>query len=148
VILKEIPRVRQHAGETRRRWFCCDSTDLYVWENEEGGLRSFELCYDKPNNEHSLRYLPDVGFNHARIDDGETSPLKNEAPIMVSDGAFDLAEIALKFEAVAGGIDPPVYRFVLEKLHGIVSNTDVSPARGPKSPPDTCPTPRRTQALA
>jgi hypothetical protein len=116
--LREFPRVRQHDGEPQRRWFFCASTDLYVWEDEEGGLLSFELCYDKPHDEHALRYRSGAGFDHTRIDDGETSPLKNYTPIIMPDGQFDLTEIALKFEAVAGGIDPQVYRFVLGKLHG------------------------------
>jgi hypothetical protein len=115
--LREIPGVRQHAGEPRRRWFSCASTDLYVWEDEQGCFVSFELCYDKPHDEHALRCHLAIGFDHSRIDDGEKSPGKNHTPIIVPDGRFDLMEIALKFEAAAAGIDSQVYRFVLGKLY-------------------------------
>jgi hypothetical protein len=116
--LREIPRVRQHDGESRRRWFTCDSTDLYVWEDKTGVLLSFELCYDKPHAEQVLRYRSGAGFDHSRIDDGESSPLKNQTPIIMPSGQVDLMQIALKFEPVAVGIDSQVYRFVLGKLHG------------------------------
>ena len=85
---------------------------------QRSGLLSFEICYDKPHDEHALRYRSGAGFDHTRIDDGETSPLKNHTPISMPSGQFDLIQIALKFEAIASGIDPQVYRLVLGKLHG------------------------------
>jgi hypothetical protein len=115
--LREIRAVRQHAEEPRRRWFACDSTDLFVWQDADGRPLAFELCYDKPHDEHALRFRREAGFVHTRIDDGEASPLKNATPITVPDGQFDLTEIALKFELVAARIDPAVYRFVLGALH-------------------------------
>ena len=116
--LREVHDIRQHKGERRRRWFSCAAADLYVWQDDNGDLSSFELCYDKPRDEHALRWSEDAGFSHTRIDDGESSPLKNYTPIVVPDGRFDPTEIALTFEAIASAIDSRVYRFVLGKLHG------------------------------
>ncbi len=115
--LREIPGIRQHEGEPHRRWFSCASADLYVWQDDEGRLTSFELCYDKPGDEHALRWRADVGFEHTRIDDGEHSPFKNHTPIIVSGGRFDMADLALMFEVIGGEIDPSLYRLVLAKLH-------------------------------
>ena len=112
----EVPRTTQHEGEPPRRWFTCRSADLYVW-GEDRCIDSFEFCYDKPRDEHSLRWSEVGGFQHMRIDDGESTPLANETPIAVPDGRFDLTDIAFRFEAVGAGIDPTVYRFVLKALH-------------------------------
>jgi len=90
--------------------------DLYLWETD-GRLSSFELCYDKPNAEHSLRWNASGGWVHTRVDDGEATPWRNDAPIVVSDGRYDPVAVALRFEALAANIDPTVYRFVLSRLY-------------------------------
>lgn len=117
--LREVAGTRQHKGEEHRRWFSCARADLYIWQNDDHSIRSFELCYAKPGNEHALRWRKSFGFDHSRVDDGEPSPLKNATPIVIPDGRFDADALALEFEEIAATIDPFVYRFVLGKLHRI-----------------------------
>ena len=114
--LREIPRIRQHADEPQRRWFSCANADLYVWAKGDAYL-AFEFCYDKPHDEHSLRWKRESGFSHTRVDDGEASPISNRTPILVPNGLVDLRTIALEFESVAAQLDPRVFRFVLTALY-------------------------------
>jgi hypothetical protein len=114
--LREVPRVRQHAGDDgQRRWFASPTTDLFVWERA-GLVTRFEICYGKPHREHVLSWDAAAGFRHDAIDDGEARPTHNRTPIAVPDGRFDLTTIALGFEEDGARIEPRLYRFVLGRL--------------------------------
>ena len=114
--LREIRQVRQHAQGPPRRWFSSPELDLFVWF-EDGAVVAFEVCYDKLCDEHSLHWRPASGFTHTRIDDGEATPFRNDTPIAVPDGVFDVTHIALRFEAVAASVEPALYRFILARLY-------------------------------
>ena len=116
--LREIGKGRADGEGLVRRWFTCASTDLYLWTDADG-IAAFEFCYDKPTDEHVLRWQRVGGVLHARIDDGEDRTLSNRTPMLVSDGHVDREALALAFERVAADIDPPVYRLVLGVLHGV-----------------------------
>ena len=114
--LREIPRVRQHADSAlRRRWFTCDRADLFVFD-DEGEIRAFELCYDKPQEERSLHWSDGQGFSHARVDGGESTPFDNQTPINIAQGGEDREHIALVFESLAAAVDPFTYRTILRVL--------------------------------
>lgn len=73
--LREIPGVRQIAGERHRRWFNSLSLDLVVWMDEQDRLTAFQLCYQTGAQEHALTWQATTGFNHARVDSCETGGL-------------------------------------------------------------------------
>lgn len=113
--LREIESARQPPGDPPRRWFSCTSADLYLWY-EDGDCVAFEFCYGKPRAERSLRWHRDTGCRHARIDDGESSPLANRTPIALAEEDYDAGSIALELERVASGMDPRIIRLVLNAL--------------------------------
>ena len=90
---------------------------LDVPRQEAAGISSFEFCYDKPQDEHVLRWREGEGFRHARVDDGEDNPARNRTPIHVADGEFDLGRLAARFRQLGSDIDPEIYRFVLARLN-------------------------------
>ena len=116
--LREIPRVRQHPGDPgRRRWFACDSADLFVWEERARETPArFEFCYHKPRAERVLAWDRARGLRHAAIDDGERLPFDTATPIVVPDGCLDATLVALEFERLASTLEPRLYRFVLGHL--------------------------------
>ncbi len=118
-LLREINASQEPEQELRRRWFTCPEADLYTWQDADGRIHGFELCYGKPHGERSLRWGSGAGFRQTGIDDGEARPWKKASPIAVADGIADLAAVALEFERLGAGIDPGVYRFVLTRLHGV-----------------------------
>ncbi|MGI9304085.1 MAG: hypothetical protein ACR2RB_15490 [Gammaproteobacteria bacterium] len=114
--LVEMTGVRQHRGEPSRRWFACLDADLFVW-HQHGRVSRFEFCYGKLYRECVLSWSESQGFHHARIDDGESNPLRNRTPIEIPDGSYDQSKIATRFETLAGGIEPRLYRQLLKLLY-------------------------------
>lgn len=115
-MLKEIPQTRQHPGEPRRRWFFSHEQDLYVWQDEQGRIVAFQLCYAKYHDEHALYWRAESGFSHLRVDDGESSGLTSNAPILLADGYFDGQAVLARFLALAGELPREVLEFVAARL--------------------------------
>ncbi|MDX1434540.1 MAG: hypothetical protein R3286_19010 [Gammaproteobacteria bacterium] len=118
--LREVAGARQPAGDPPRRWFSCAAADLYLWYEDDDCI-AFEFCYGKPHDERSLRWRRDGATIHARIDDGEASPLENRTPIAVpgkADEAGDAEHAAFEFERLGVELEPRIYRLVLKALRG------------------------------
>ncbi|MCX6951007.1 MAG: hypothetical protein NTV51_02295 [Verrucomicrobia bacterium] len=96
-MLKEIRNLRQERGPGRRRWFESDGFELVVWENAAGASEGFQICYDLGTGEHALTWRPDVGFAHHAVDPGDETPLSNQTPILIRDGAVPWPEIERLF---------------------------------------------------
>ena len=45
-MLREMASVRQQDSSVRRRWFRDDYFDLFTWQEPDGGIVGFQLCYD------------------------------------------------------------------------------------------------------
>jgi hypothetical protein len=120
-VLAEYESVRQIRGEGHRRWFADEYFDLIVWSDRPGTDRShitgFQLCYDRSGYERALTWTRDHGYSHEKVDTGESGPggLKS-TPILVADGFFDGAQVAMRFREASKGIDPDIADLVLDKL--------------------------------
>jgi hypothetical protein len=115
-MLTEIQNARQVAGEGVRRWFTDDYFDLIVWYGDEKHPIGFQLCYDKAGRERALTWTRDHGFQHDRVDAGETPGHAKMTPIIVADGAFDRTSIARRFQRESMTLDPRIASFIFEKL--------------------------------
>jgi hypothetical protein len=117
-MLREIANVHQQDVHTRRRWFCDDYFDLFVWQRAQPGGRivAFQLCYDKPQYERVLSWRETGGYAHHRIDSGEALPEINRSPLMVADGAMPLPAVLERFDAGAAGIEPRLRDFIRQRL--------------------------------
>lgn len=115
-MLHEIKDVRQERGAGRRRWFESEGLDLVVWLDAGNGISGFQLCYDLGRGEHALTWRPGVGFAHHEVDQGDATPLKNEAPLLVPDGGVPWADLTRLFEARSGGLEPRLRELVRGKL--------------------------------
>ena len=123
-MLREIVNVHQQDTRLRRRWFCDDYFDLFVWEKPGGRIVEFQLCYDKSARERVLKWGADAGFAHHRIDSGEPLPGVNMSPIMVADGVMPLPAVMNKFEASTVSLDPRVRDFVFQRLRDYGARAD------------------------
>jgi hypothetical protein len=118
-MLKEIPKVRQIAGEPRRRWFDDKYFDLIVWFEEDDSVWGFQLCYDREHKPRALTWTRRYGYKHTGIDNGEHAPGASKAsPVLVEDGLFDAAGIGERFKAAAAEMPADIVTFVAEKLRG------------------------------
>ncbi len=115
--LREIPSVRQIAGERHRRWFNSPSLDLVVWMDEQNRFTAFQLCYQTGALEHALTWQATTGFNHARVDSGETGGLDyKRTPILLTDGSCDAKSLRERFTSAAANLPPDIQRLVLNAL--------------------------------
>lgn len=116
-LLYEIQRVRQVAGEPRRRWFMAMDMDLIVWYDEANEPVAFQLCYDKTRKEHALTWKRGRGFSHLAVDSGESNSLSgNMTPILVANGRFDPERIRQRFEAASSNLPQDIIAFVGPQL--------------------------------
>jgi hypothetical protein len=115
-MLKEVESVKQQPGEDFLRWFRDEYFDLYVWTDQGGTITGFQLCYDKPGDEHALTWLSGEGFTHHRIDPGDQNPAKNRSPILVQDGVFQGDEVERRFAESSQTLDAGLAEFVTRKL--------------------------------
>jgi hypothetical protein len=115
-VLHEIKDVRQERGAGRRRWFESDGLDLVVWLDARNVISGFQLCYDLGRGEHALTWRPDAGFAHHAVDQGDATPLKNEAPVLVPEGGVPWADVARLFDERSGELEPRLRELVRTKL--------------------------------
>ncbi len=116
-MLKEYQQVRQIAGEAKRRWFNDEYFDLIIWLSADDEIVGFQLCYDIARRHRALTWRAESGFTHHRIDDGENRPGKVKAsPILVSNGLFDAAQIAARFQQASTQIEHQIRDFIHQKL--------------------------------
>lgn len=102
----------------KRRWFEDDGFELIVWYDRADAIEGFQLCYvtDNGREERALTWRPRNGFKHARVDTGDASPLKNQTPILVADGAVPWAELESEFEERSLKIEAGLRELVLGRL--------------------------------
>jgi len=116
-MLTEYRNVRQESPSLRRRWFEGGDLELIVWQNLRGELTGFQLCHNQAGGPHALTWTPKDGFTHSCVDEGDSSPLRNETPILQPGGTVPWARLAEKFAAESGTIEPALRDAVANRLY-------------------------------
>jgi hypothetical protein len=111
-VFREIGAVKQIPGEPFRRWFSCESMDLFVWFDESKSIISYQLSYNKPYPEKSLSWRLDQGFSHNDVDDGFRPGRHPASPILVADGYFDAELVLAMFNKNADNLDVDLRIFI------------------------------------
>src|SRR4051794_24039581 len=114
--MREILNVRQHAGESRRRWFCDDYFELIVWFDMADEIVMFELSYDMSENWRAIRWKIGSGCTHHTVDDGEDRPHRNATPLLRPAGESPPAEVFDGFAERSGLLEEAIGTFVNGKL--------------------------------
>ncbi len=117
-MLREIQNVRQVAGERPRRWFTSSTTDLIIWCDDVGAPVGFQLCYDKDRSERALTWLPETGFSHMLVDDGEHSSTRKHksTPILVGDDDVDVNRLLALIDANRRVLSAEIVDFVRNQI--------------------------------
>src|SRR3979409_985351 len=116
-MLREVLIVEQNNPTLKRRWFESDYFDLFIWQDSDGALVRFQLCYDVELNERALVWSDPEGFYHDGVDHGDAmDDGPGQAPILVRDGKFDSGTVVPRFERGAARGAPALRDFVLAKL--------------------------------
>ena len=116
-MLEELENTSQIPDERLRRWFSDSHLDLIVWEEDNGKVLGFQLCYGKGIDEHALTWRKSDGYTHDKVDDGEDPGMDHKSsPILVSDGQINPSALAEGFLARSTNIDSTIAELVYEKL--------------------------------
>jgi hypothetical protein len=115
-MLEAIRALRQDDPDRVRYWFQDEYFDLFAWTDTAGEVLSFQLCYDRLQNERVLAWNGTAGFSHRRIDDGESLPGPKMAPLMMADGEFAMHPVVAEFDRRSIGIELRWRQFMLAKL--------------------------------
>jgi len=115
-MLNEVKKTRNKT-QFIRRWFSDDYFDLYVWYHDNASIAGFQLCYDKPYNEHAFTWFDGQGTFHHKVDTGESHTGGHAmTDILVADGMVPKIKIMTEFSKRANNIDPAIFNLILEKL--------------------------------
>ena len=118
-MLYEIKGIRQYEGEPNRRWFFDNEVDLTVWFDTADGIVGFQLCYDKTQDQYALTWREDSGYQHNRVDDGESIGSIGRfkgTPLLFMNGHFDRQRIANIFAEKSQDIPKQIRKFVSDKI--------------------------------
>ena len=101
----------------RRRWFSESDLDLFVWENDDGVLTGFQLCYQVGTDEHAFTWQESGTYAHHKVDDGEGAGIDHkESPILIADGEFDPVALANQFQSRSKEIDPFLSKLICQRI--------------------------------
>jgi len=114
-MLREVTST-QSAVEPNRRWFADDFFELIVWYDEMSNVEGFQLCYDRGHRERALTWTKAYGLRHEAVDDGESSPLKNQTPLFRKGGDFDRTDIVRRFQSASALLPRTLAEFVDSKI--------------------------------
>ena len=115
-MFRAIIGVKQIPGEPFRRWFSCESMDLFVWTNENDTIVSYQLSYDKPHPEKALSWSVERGFSHDDVDDGSRPGRHPGSPILVADGEFAARRVLALFQDNAGPLENDLREFIVSGI--------------------------------
>lgn len=107
--------IRPVQGDLPRKWIADDFFDLIVWYDGES-IAGFQLCYDKPYDQHAFTWHKKSRSFHAKIDTGDDTPTVNRTPILVPDGTFPKERVLLEFRARSTMLPRDLRWTVLEQL--------------------------------
>ncbi len=115
-MFREISEVKQIPGEPFRRWFSCETMDLFVWTNDSKKIVSYQLSYDKPYPEKALTWRAGRGFSHDDVDDGSRPGRHPASPILLADGEFDAKRVLALFQANAHQLENDLQEFIVSGI--------------------------------
>ena len=118
-MLRESPRIQQHPGQPRRRWFFSPYFDLVVWHSPAGQVVGFHLLYDRTGDEKVFVWSEGSSLRHYEVDDGEQFGYMKMSAVLscaLPSNAPEVAAVAARFERESRGMDRRVAAFVLDKL--------------------------------
>ena len=116
-LLVELPAAVAVPGTPRRRWFSSPQLDLIIWLDADDAIEAFQLCYDKPLQEHSLTWRDGVGYCHQAVDAGDRQGLGHKStPLLTATTPVDPDRLRRELHRAGARLPADLLRFVDEKL--------------------------------
>ena len=116
-MLKEIQNVKQDSKFLQKRWFGDAYFDLLIWEDGNGRIYSFQLCYDKGKNEHAFNWIKEKEITHHKVDDGDGVGVVKGTPVLIPEKSINSLKILKRFIDSYGELDIKVTKFIVRKIY-------------------------------
>lgn len=113
--MDEMPSVKQD-GNGFKRWFRSAHFDLFTWQSPDGVFTSLQLCYDRGENEHVLRWDAGKGYWHEAVDLDESKPGRAMSALLRANGVFPRDLVLSRFLEEAAELPHNVVGFVEARL--------------------------------
>ncbi|HKO86960.1 MAG TPA: hypothetical protein VJU83_00425 [Burkholderiales bacterium] len=126
-MLREILGVSQDEPHIERRWFHDEYFDLFVRQESNGRLCSFELCYGSPGSEKALVWEDDAGYFHDGVEDKDIDGGGVLGFPPESYGGTD--PIVSRFDLVAKSLPDTLRTAVSERVHEYASHAELTASR-------------------
>lgn len=122
-MLREFTDVSQQRGvKGKRRWFSDNEMDLIVWYTEDDKVTGFQLCYDRGGHERAFTWKADGTMTHDAVDGGESSPIRNDSPVLVHGKEPPSANVLVDFRERAQELPHGVAELVERALTAYVKH--------------------------
>ena len=127
-MLREILGVSQEEDEPHieRRWFHDEYFDLFVRQESNGRLRSFELCYGSPGSERALVWEDDAGYFHDGVDDKD---IDGGEVLGFPPGDSERDPIVARFDLAARSLPDTLRGAVSERVHEYAGHAELIGSR-------------------
>ncbi len=117
-MLREVAHVSRSPKEGPRRCFADERMHLLVWYEDDGKIHGFELTYENAEGPRVVRWLPDGGWLHARVEDGAPHPFLDASAMLVSCREPVSADLPERFHAASEAVPAAERDFVTAQLAG------------------------------
>ena len=128
-MLREILGVSQSQEEPHieRRWFHDEYFDLFVRQESNGRVLSFELCYGTPGSERALVWEDDAGYFHDGVEDKDV----DAGDVLGFPPSFHRGPdpIVSRFDLVARSLPDTLRSAVSELVHEYAENAELTASR-------------------
>ena len=116
-MLKEIHNVKQDVGSLTKRWFSDNYFDLLIWESDNGQLHSFQLCYDKGNDERAFCWTVEKPVTHHKVDEGDGTGVVKGTPVLIPEKSIDGLKVLKHFIDNYGDLDKKTAQIIVKKIY-------------------------------
>jgi hypothetical protein len=116
--LVENRSVRQRPEEGFRRWFTNGYFDIIIWyQEQEGPLTGFQLCYSKNHGEKAFTWHADKTASHYVSDGSDRLGLNRLATGILTGNAGPVPQqILSRLEQEQGELPQPLLELVLQRV--------------------------------
>jgi hypothetical protein len=117
--------ITQHKPDLTTRWFKDEDSDLFVWQEENGGIHSFQLTLQPTifrdiSAEIIVEWTEEKGLRTGKVDNGGGSSRFKGSPVIYMTSNIDeeiLDLVTTEFIEKSVVIDQEIKQFILETLN-------------------------------
>nr|CRH07317.1 Conserved protein of unknown function [Candidatus Magnetococcus massalia] len=114
--LIEVPAGRRRERDgSQRYWYRSAQMELFIWVMTQDKVMSFQWVYARVPCEQVIHWQGE-SLRHYGVDEGEQTPLRNDAPLFIGSDPFDWSMLCEHFQQATQEIRPSWQAQILQIL--------------------------------